>query len=157
MTGRSPLIEYNFVDSAGQLGKAGTNDCNEGTCYIGAIWPNFHKSGVIQHNEVSNTKMWYGDGCAFDNDYYLMDTTIFQYNYSHDNDGEFFMDASFSHHDSANVRSIVRYNISQNDGQSHQIYHDTSATLKLERDHALIYNNVFYSRPGGIFSIFEPI
>ncbi len=132
------LIEYNYVDGAGQLGrsgdipgKAGTN----GTDYIAGVWPTRHRNGIVQYNEVCNTRRFIGDGQAFDNDLYVMGTTIFQYNYSHDNEGGFFLDCCAP--EETNSGNIIRYNISQNDGQYDY--------LRLNKGKNLVYNNIFYT------------
>lgn len=147
------LIEYNLVDSAGQLGKGspdtlnkvtGEYDCDgrSCTCVLAGIWPVQHKNGLIQHNEVCHTKMWWGDGAAFDNDLYLRGTTIFQYNYSHENEGGFFMESPRKNGDDPNAKSIVRYNISQNDGLLNNKY---PGCFQFGRGNAQVYNNVFYT------------
>ncbi|MDA0197130.1 MAG: hypothetical protein O2887_19265 [Bacteroidetes bacterium] len=132
------FIEYNFVNGAGQLGKsedipgkAGTN----GTDYIAGLWPTRHRGGIVQYNEVCNTRRFIGLGQSFDNDLYVTGTTIFQYNYSHDNEGGFFLDCCSP--EETNTGNIIRYNISQNDGR-----YDYMTLLKGKN---LVYNNVFYS------------
>jgi hypothetical protein len=75
-----------------------------------AIWPYFCESTVFQHNEVCGTKTKF-DGMAFDFDNSNVDC-IYQYNYSHDNEGGFL---NMCCDGNANG-NIARYNISQNDG-----------------------------------------
>jgi hypothetical protein len=144
------LIEHNGVDNVGSLG---IKDIGP----FVAIWPSRHKDGLIQYNTVSNTRLIDGDGQAFDNDCYLRGTTIFQYNYTHDNEGGFFAEVNCMQSDgSGNTdyspatslnRTILRYNVSQNDGL--KIVSPKTPfqyTLLLNRGNALIYNNVFYTR-----------
>ncbi|MCK7557526.1 right-handed parallel beta-helix repeat-containing protein [Chitinophaga sedimenti] len=82
------------------------------------IWPWSCDNTVIQYNEVSDHKApW--DGQGFDSDWNCRNTLI-QYNYSHDNEGGFLLvcdDGSQKMPTSAgNTGTIVRYNISINDG-----------------------------------------
>jgi hypothetical protein len=132
------LIEYNYVDGAGQLGqfgdipgKTGTN----GTDYIAGVWPTRHRNGIVQYNEVCNTRRFIGDGQSFDNDMFVMGTTLYQYNYSHDNEGGFFLDCCSP--EETNTGNIIRYNISQNDGKYDY--------LRLDKGKNLVYNNIFYT------------
>lgn len=132
------LIEYNFVDGAGQLGQLGDNPHkpgHNGTDFIAGIWPTRHRNGIVQYNEVCNTRRFIGDGQAFDNDMYVTGTTIFQYNYSHDNEGGFFLDCCSP--EETNAGNIIRFNISQNDGR-----HDY---LTLSKGKNKVYNNIFYT------------
>lgn len=132
------LIEYNLVDEAGHLGKIGDvpgKPERNGTDFIAGLWPTRHRNGLVQYNEVSNTHRFIGDGQSFDNDLFVSGTTIFQYNYSHDNEGGFFLDCCEP--ESTNTGTIIRYNISQNDGKFDY--------LRLTKDKAQVYNNVFYT------------
>lgn len=132
------LIEYNRVDHAGFHGKIGDVPgqlAKNGTDAIAGLWPTRHRNGLVQYNEVSNTHRFYGDGQAFDNDMYVSGTTIFQYNYSHNNEGGFFLDCCKP--EDTNTGTIVRYNISQNDGDVEY--------LGFGKGIALVYNNVFYT------------
>jgi hypothetical protein len=132
------LIEYNLVNDAGYLGKAGDvpgQSGRNGTDYIAGLWPTRHRNGLVQYNEVCNTHRFIGDGQAFDNDLYVIGTTIFQYNYSHDNEGGFFLDCCKP--EATNTGTILRYNISQNDGKYDY--------LRLIKGIAQVYNNVFYT------------
>ena len=76
--------------------------------YAAGIWPWDCDDTVIQFNEVSGLKGT-KDGEAFDSDAYTRNT-LFQYNYTHDNDGGFLLICC-----SDNTGTVVRYNISQND------------------------------------------
>jgi hypothetical protein len=123
------LIEKNVVAHANQR--------SEG--YNIGIWTWSADNSVIQFNEAYGTK-GQRDGEGFDSDWNSRNTLI-QYNYSHDNEGGFLLicdDGGQSKSDSAgNVVTIVRYNISQNDG------HRGIAISGPVRD-TLIYNNTFY-------------
>ena len=65
---------------------------------------------------------------------------MFQYNYSHDNEGGFFFICAPGH--SYNEDTIIRYNISQNDGvNSARVFHISGAR------NTRIYNNTIYVGP----------
>jgi len=97
--------------------------------YAAGIWPYASHNTIIQFNEVSHM---HGvlDGMAYDSDGWCRNT-IFQYNYSHDNDGGFLMVCGGS----SNKGTIIRYNISQND--KHRILYLTGPVEGVE-----FYNNV---------------
>ncbi len=84
--------------------------------YAAGIWPWSCDNTVIQFNEVSGMKGT-KDGQAFDSDYNCRNT-LFQYNYSHDNDGGFMLVCSprVRPGNIGCVDTVIRYNISQNDG-----------------------------------------
>ena len=123
------LVENNRVYRAGQR-------CPD---YSAGIWPWSCDRTIIQYNEVS---FFHGtrDGQAFDSDGNCRDT-VFQYNYSHDNDGGFLMmcdDGAWGAPESLGNRgTVVRYNISQNDRS--RIIHLTGPITG-----ARIYNNVIF-------------
>jgi len=127
------LVEYNILRG----GRQRARDAAAG------IWPWSCDNTIIQFNEVSNMKGTH-DGQAFDSDWNCSNS-LFQYNYSHDNEGGFFLACNKS--DVAmptsvgNVGTIVRYNISQNDGEyaSGPIF-ELSGSIQ----DTLIYNNVVY-------------
>lgn len=151
------LVEYNTVDAAGGTGKSGTNQATS-TVVVAAVWPACTEGGIVQHNEVRNTKVLPGDGQAFDSDMILKGTLIFQYNYTHNNEGGFLlscMDAA--HPDEPGSQTIARYNISQNDGYpTAGIWPDPNNKGKFihyNKSNTIIYNNIFFLGSGGIFSI----
>jgi parallel beta helix pectate lyase-like protein len=123
------LIEKNAVAHANQR--------SEG--YNVAIWVWSADNSVIQFNEAYGTK-GQRDGEGFDSDWNSRNTLI-QYNYSHDNEGGFLLicnEGGQSSSDSAgNVGTIVRYNISQNDGHR-------GITISGPVQDTLIYNNTLY-------------
>jgi hypothetical protein len=105
----APLIQFNIFERC----RART------TGPAVAVFPWQCNDAVFQYNEAYGTKADRPDqdGQAFDCDYGNNGTT-FQFNYSHDNQGGFMLlcspgDASPYQR---NYNSIVRYNISQNDG-----------------------------------------
>ena len=98
------LVEHNVV-------KGGHMRCLD---LAAGIWPFSSDSCTFQFNEVSGMKTC-ADGMAFDVDY-ITRGTVFQYNYSHDNEGGFMLICApgSSYCDDF----TIRYNISQNDGIS---------------------------------------
>lgn len=98
---KGALIERNLVR------EANNNPHQQGHA---AIWPYFCEDVVFQHNEVCGTKTRF-DGMAFDFDN-SNQRCIYQYNYSHDNEGGFL---NMCCDGNANG-NIARYNISVNDG-----------------------------------------
>ncbi|MGV3763075.1 right-handed parallel beta-helix repeat-containing protein [Parapedobacter sp.] len=106
----SALIEWNVMRDCPRL-------LPDGEAAAG-IWPWSCDNTVIQFNEVSDHKApW--DAQGFDSDWNCRNTLI-QYNYSHDNEGGFLLvcnDGSASPRSSVgNTGTIVRYNVSVNDG-----------------------------------------
>ena len=107
--------------------------------YAAGIWPWGAKNTIIQYNEVSGMKGT-TDGQAFDCDYECTGTII-QYNYSHDNDGGFLLVCSPGSSDLGCRDSIVRFNISQNDGSNSRIFHISGGRVINTK----IYNNIICS------------
>ncbi len=120
------LVEHNIL-------RGGRMRCDDAAA---GIWPWDCDDTVIQFNEVSGMH-GIGDGQGFDSDF-LCRRSIFQYNYSHDNDGGFMLICTPS--DSYCDDTIVRYNISQNDGiNSARVFHFAGSARN-----TMIYNNVIY-------------
>jgi hypothetical protein len=106
--------------------------------YAAGIWPWSCDNTVIQFNEVSGMKGT-KDGQGFDSDWNCRNTLI-QYNYSHDNDGGFLLICNNGYSkppgNVGNVGTVVRYNISRNDG---------ARTFQISAvQNTRIYNNVIY-------------
>ncbi|QNM84314.1 T9SS type A sorting domain-containing protein [Polaribacter pectinis] len=111
------------------------------------IWPFNSINCTIQYNEVSgHIASW--DAQGFDSDW-RCENTIIQYNYSHDNAGGFCLVVSngLNNNESQNKNSIIRYNISINDGYRTwgsgtnfaPSFHIGGPTLNTQ-----IYNNTIY-------------
>lgn len=98
---KNSIIEYNLVR------RSNNNPFGQGHA---ALWPYFCEDVVMQFNEVCETKTAY-DGMAFDFDN-SNQRCIYQYNYSHDNEGGFLNMCC----DGNGNGNIARYNISENDG-----------------------------------------
>lgn len=107
----SPLIDSNRCLDAGMLGN------KEETKVIAGIWVCATSHALIQYNEVARTRLFDNDGTAFDTDWGTEGSTIFQYNYSHDNEGGFWLDCIGLNRNLKSERTILRYNISCNDGR----------------------------------------
>jgi len=125
------LVEYNVVNGARQR-------CDD---YAAGIWPWSCDNTLIQYNEVSHVKGT-KDGQGFDSDYNCRNS-VFQYNYSHDNDGGFMLvcTSPVSPGNIGCIGTIIRYNISQNDKE--RIFH-----IAGETQDTYIYNNVIYVKEG---------
>ena len=105
----SPLISGNICYDAGALGS------KEETMLIAGIWVCAVKDALIERNEVAFTRLFTGDGTAFDTDWGTAGTIVFQYNYTHDNEGGFWLDCSNLNYNSGYQKTILQYNISVND------------------------------------------
>lgn len=127
----SPLIEYNIADSCSQ-----NTANNPNAMYNAGIWPWRCEDALFQFNEVFGTKL-NGDGQAFDCDFSR--GTIYQYNYSHDNEGGFMLVCQ-----GESLESVIRYNVSQNDGRS--------LFMLSNPNEAVFYNNTFYVKDADIDS-----
>ena len=137
-----PIVEYNVANGAASQINAqdykgeGTSGDKPFGCVAASVWPWKCKDAVFQYNEVYNTYNdggWNGDGQAWDADW--GDGTVYQYNYSHDNEGGCFM-ICLQHA----YNSVFRYNISQNDS--------TGIIVAATSPNANIYNNTFYIKEG---------
>ena len=117
------LIEHNLVRRGGQRAK----DASAG------IWPFASDNTLIQFNEVCLMKGTQ-DGQGFDSDWACR-RSVFQYNYSHDNEGGFMLVCSPGY--SYCEDTVVRYNISQNDGT--RIFNFGGGSRRTS-----VYNNTIY-------------
>ncbi|MFN7938089.1 MAG: right-handed parallel beta-helix repeat-containing protein [Bryobacteraceae bacterium] len=111
--------------------------------YNAGIWPWSSDNSLFQLNEASFTRTT-KDGQGFDSDYNSRNT-VFQYNYSHDNEGGFILICNDGKHPRSrnigNDGTIVRYNISRNDRE--RIF-DISGSAT----NTLIHDNAIYVAPG---------
>ncbi len=155
------LVESNICDGAGVNGDRA--DLNA----IGAIFNTGSGSSIFQYNEAMRTvrpNTGY-DGQAFDADLDLYGTQIWQYNYSHDNEGGFFLACEQTN---ANLVTIkVRYNISLFDHQGSirindplvHVYNNTvynpDGTIEIyynqDNSGAVLNNNIFYANSSSTF------
>lgn len=128
------LVEHNRVD--------GFREREPAHCAAG-IWGWNTNRALYQFNEVSGGKSEC-DGQGLDIDEANIGT-VYQYNYSHDNEGGFILLCNGA--GSTTADNVVRYNISQNDGG--QLFDMVCA----KTSNTQIYNNTFYlSRPVDIIN-----
>lgn len=87
----------------------------DSTAPIAGMWVHSSDDAIFRYNEVGFMKLnpGAGDGEAFDADISCRNC-IFEYNYSHDNEGGFMLLCATSL--GATERTIVRHNLSVNDG-----------------------------------------
>ncbi len=121
------LVEHNIV-----------RNCNRrANTYNAGIWPWSADNSVFQLNEAAFTRTTL-DGQGFDSDYNSRNT-MFQYNYSHDNEGGFMLICSPGKRNAAenlgNTGTVVRYNISRNDLA--RIFHLSAAEQTTVHDNAI--------------------
>jgi len=137
----SSVVEYNVCrDFTDDLPNVAGNAA-------AGIWPWNSLNTIIQHNEVSgHMASW--DGQGFDSDWNC-DGTIIQYNYSHDNAGGFVLICSKGDV-GYNDNTVVRYNISVNDGyRTWGTGADFCPSIHIAGNtfNTRIYNNTIYSGP----------
>ena len=102
-----------------------------------AIWAWDCNNVTFQNNEAAYTESTQ-DGMAFDSDYGNQNI-LFQYNYSHNNKGGFWMACPGPYY---SINSVVRYNVSVNDGR-----YDGSRILWVGESGSIghqVYNNTMY-------------
>jgi Right handed beta helix region len=123
------LVEHNVLHG----GRMRCRDAAAG------IWPWDCDDTIIQFNEVSGMR-GIVDGQGFDSDFRCR-RSIFQYNYSHDNDGGFMLICTPGN--SYCDDTVIRYNISQSDGiNAARVFHFGGGARN-----TLVYNNVIYIGP----------
>jgi hypothetical protein len=159
MNGQDAMVQFNTID--------GFNE-RSGNFNAGMLSYNSDNT-VFQYNTVSHGVT---PGMAFDHDG-ASGGTVFQYNFSHDNGGGFFLACTQSQEKSGD--GIVRYNVSQNDVpglpflgvitlpcnpfQNEQIYNNTiyapgagAIVANSSGSVATLSNNIFVgSGPSAIF------
>ncbi len=152
---RNVIIRDNFVDDIGGDGIVPwatdgvlvehniARNCNRrANSYNAGIWPWSAANSVFQLNEASLTRTTQ-DGEGFDSDYNSRDT-LFQYNYSHDNEGGFMLICSpvkrNQQENIGNNGTVIRHNVSRNDRT--RIFHLSGA------DNTTIDDNAIYVGPG---------
>lgn len=128
---QSPLIEHNLFSECGMLGSGN------------AMFVFHCDDALVQFNESCFTRYNSGDSDAsgFDSDYNCR-RSIFQYNYSHDNEYGFLLICALGGPRTRgfNDGTIVRYNISENDSGNLIRFSGVPTNTR-------IYNNTFYAKP----------
>ncbi len=122
-----PLIEYNRCYDAGALGTL------EDTFLIAGVWVCATNNAVIQYNEVARTRLFDNDGTAFDTDWGTAGKTIFRYNYSHENEGGFWLDCTAFNMNDKCEGTILEHNVSVNDKRT-LVQADTGIETLLENN-----------------------
>jgi hypothetical protein len=132
-----PVVEHNQILDAGFHGNYLS------TSLIAGCWGD-NNDGVIifQNNEVARTRKFQGDGQAFDTDWGTGGVSIFQYNYSHENEGGFHLNCPSIRPSPNYIKTVLRYNLSVND-EHLIIHHDNNYLVE-------VYNNVFYKTAGNL-------
>ena len=144
------LIEYNAGYDCG-LASLSTYDDD---CHIAGMWSAYHtRDFTFQFNEVARTRNnniyngKKGDSQAFDADLGTWGNHIFQYNYTHENEGGVFI---LMPDPTRSKVAFYRYNLSVNDGRKTNTACQFSMHPYPPLSYAYVYNNVFYStRPEG--------
>ncbi|MCK4886883.1 MAG: right-handed parallel beta-helix repeat-containing protein [Planctomycetes bacterium] len=135
------IVEENVIDRTMRTTQGGV-----------AIWPWSADNTIIQYNEVYDVYD-NGDGESYDSDYNCHGS-VFQYNYSHDNPGGFMRicnGGDSTQGITGNFDTIVRYNISINDGSSDDAIFPTWRLG--QGQNTQIYNNVVYSPAGSTVAL----
>ncbi|MFU0786002.1 MAG: LPXTG cell wall anchor domain-containing protein [Enterococcus gilvus] len=148
-----PMIQNNVSDGASQTHAREDGDIfrNPDPAFkpyywqvSAGIWPWLCYYPTFQFNEAFDTVDNY-DGEGFDCD--SGTGTLYQYNYSHDNEGGFMLLC-----DAKNFNSVIRYNISEND-RKHLFLAANTLDPKWtsdisEAEVGQVYNNTFYTGAG---------
>jgi hypothetical protein len=126
------LVEHNIA-----------RNCNRrAATYNAGIWPWSTDNSLFQLNEASLTRTTQ-DGQGFDSDYNSQNT-LFQYNYSHDNEGGFMLVCTPGRRNAqdniGNTGTVIRHNVSRNDLA--RIFHISGG------DNTTIEDNAIYVGPG---------
>lgn len=144
------LVEYNILKYFRMRPPLTQRDCSAG------IWSWSADNTIFQYNESAygwGKDNWGCDAQAFDADANCVNT-IFQYNYSHHNDGGFALVINYEEDAPASVKLsdvVFRYNISVNDGA----YKKRLIQMTGAYEDCYFYNNVFYMETGQDINIFE--
>jgi hypothetical protein len=121
------LVEHNIARNCNR--RAGS--------YNAGIWPWSTDNSLFQLNEASLTRTTL-DGQGFDSDFNSRHT-LFQYNYSHDNEGGFMLICTPGKRNPeqnlGNTGTVVRHNISRNDRA--RIFHLSAAEKTVVEDNAI--------------------
>lgn len=126
--------------------------------YAAGIWPWSCDNTTVEFNEVSGQHGG-GDAQGFDSDWNCSNTLI-QYNYSHNNEGGFLLvcndGSSGPEYSVGNVGTVVRYNLSVDDGYRITGQEHDSPTFHFAgpTNNTSIYNNtvVIGAKPAGTYS-----
>ncbi|NRQ39664.1 right-handed parallel beta-helix repeat-containing protein [Nonomuraea sp. NN258] len=155
-----PLIEHNLFDEGG-AGKYPYVDGN-----FAGMWPINSVDPVFQYNEVTRQRPTIFDSTAWDCDGGIKGTCVYQYNYSHDNAGGFYLGCqSCTEFPNYKATAILRFNIAQDDcriagnasGDNKSplwLYNNTffcaseKLNIAVPTGDSKIANNIFYAHAG---------
>ncbi|MEV3977219.1 right-handed parallel beta-helix repeat-containing protein [Nonomuraea sp. NPDC049758] len=128
-----PLVEQNLFDEGG-AGKYPYVDGN-----FAGMWPINSVDPVFQFNEVTRQRPTIFDSTAWDCDGGIKGSCVYQYNYSHDNAGGFYLGCqSCTEFPNYKATAILRFNIAQDDCRiAGNASGDNTSPLWL-------YNNTFF-------------
>ncbi|MFE0149883.1 right-handed parallel beta-helix repeat-containing protein [Nonomuraea sp. NPDC059007] len=150
-----PLVEHNLFDEGG-AGKYPYVDGN-----FAGMWPINSVDPVFQYNEVTRQRPTIYDSTAWDCDGGIKGTCLYQYNYSHDNAGGFFLGCQgCTEFPNYKATAVLRFNIAQDDcriantdNAPFRVYNNTffcssqKVDMRLNQDTRLV-NNIFYAAHG---------
>ncbi|MFI6500931.1 right-handed parallel beta-helix repeat-containing protein [Nonomuraea typhae] len=150
-----PLVEHNVFDEGG-AGKYPYIDGN-----FAGMWPINSVDPVFQYNEVARQRPTIYDSTAWDCDGGIKGTCLYQYNYSHDNAGGFFLGCQgCTEFPDYKATAILRFNIAQDDcriantdNAPFRVYNNTffcasqKIDMRLNQDTRFV-NNVFLAAQG---------
>ncbi|WP_214326268.1 right-handed parallel beta-helix repeat-containing protein [Nonomuraea sediminis] len=153
-----PLVEHNLFDEGG-AGKYPYVDGN-----FAGMWPINSIDPVFQFNEVTRQRPTIYDSTAWDCDGGIKGSCVYQYNYSHDNGGGFFLGCQgCTEFPNYNATAVLRFNIAQDDCRIAdtdtaplRIYNNTffcasqKVDLRIPNKDSKLVNNIFYA-PEGTF------
>ncbi len=143
------IVEYNRIYGARTRIDLSTNEKIKSAGASVGIWPWSANNSVFRYNEVWGYRGSY-DGQGFDSDYNC-DGTLFEYNFSADNAGGFFLICNDPKHLASkrsigNLNTTIRYNISFNDHR--RIFNIQGAPAEgLTVTRNIIYNTKVQSLP----------
>ncbi|NUP04049.1 MAG: right-handed parallel beta-helix repeat-containing protein [Nonomuraea sp.] len=157
-----PLVEHNLFDEGG----AGRYPYIDGN--FAGMWPINSVDPVFQYNEVTRQRPTIFDSTAWDCDGGIKGSCVYQYNYSHDNAGGFYLGCqSCTEFPNYKATAILRFNIAQDDcriagnasGDNKSplwLYNNTFFCPSQKLDVAVptgnstIANNIFYAPSGAL-------
>ncbi|MBR4073654.1 MAG: hypothetical protein IKK24_06900 [Clostridia bacterium] len=138
------LMEYNKVFYANCMSRMGNSNV--------ALWSMNCTGALVQYNEVAYTGREYGgDGEAFDIDQCNIDN-IYQYNYSHDNEGGFILVCNGCNSKESLYNNIIRNNLSVNDATKRD---DALFNFSGPMRDIKFLNNTIYSSNKKRFRLFQ--
>ncbi|GAA0231768.1 ricin-type beta-trefoil lectin domain protein [Saccharothrix mutabilis subsp. mutabilis] len=139
----APLVEHNRADNLG----GGAYPFVAGN--FAGMWPINSRDPVFQFNEVTRSYPSIYDSTAWDCDGGIVGTCTYQYNFSSNNAGGFFLGCQHcTEYPNYKAKQVIRYNVSQDDCRI--------AADGDKYSHSVYYNNTFYcmARP---FDVKVPI